>query len=50
MTKQEAEERCVQMELECDKLKLKLYHYKEEDQFNKSYLSKLKPSKISSQD
>jgi chromosome segregation ATPase len=48
-SKDEAEERCSQLELECDKLKKKLQHYKEEDQFNKSYLSRLKTSKIQSQ-
>lgn len=47
--KQEVEERCNYLELECDKLKKKLEHYREEDHFNKSYLSKLKTSKINSQ-
>jgi chromosome segregation ATPase len=33
------------LELECEKLKKNLKHYKEEDKFNKSYLTKLKSSK-----
>lgn len=43
--KEDSEEKCKLLEIECEKLKRKVEHFKEEDKFNKSYLTKLKSSK-----
>ena len=40
--KEEAEERCTALEIERDKLVRRLQHYKQEEDFNRSYLSRLR--------